>query len=93
MKPTLVLAIFLALIVIAQTSPVNFNKRQESTSEKGSQIPPEANSITIDRIDVAPAESTSSLGLEILYSTTIFFSFFTDHAELFLEGNGLGHLI
>ncbi len=49
MKPTLVLAIFLALIVIAQTSPVSFNKRQGSTPVDVSKLPTGENPQTSDR--------------------------------------------
>ncbi|CAI2169033.1 2760_t:CDS:2 [Funneliformis geosporum] len=41
MKPTLVLAIFLALILTVQSSPVIFNKRQESDSVNDIQPPVE----------------------------------------------------
>jgi hypothetical protein len=39
MKQTLILAIFLALIVIVQASPISLDKRQDSTSVKASEIP------------------------------------------------------
>ena len=49
MKPTLVLAIFLALVVIVQASPVSFNKRGESTTVDVSKIPSGVNPPTSDR--------------------------------------------
>jgi hypothetical protein len=50
MKPTLFLAIFLALIVIAQASPVSFDKREESTPVNVSQLPTEGDPATSDRV-------------------------------------------
>lgn len=44
MKPTFFLAIFLALIVIIQASPVNLNKREES-----SETPKEGDPAESDR--------------------------------------------
>ncbi|GET04242.1 hypothetical protein GLOIN_2v1786695 [Rhizophagus clarus] len=78
MKPTLILAIFLALIVVAQTSPVSFNEREEgSTTVNVPKDPTGVNPATSERTVPTGA---SSPGLVIL----IFY--FINNAEPSPEG-------